>query len=498
VTSRETADGTPIDDADVRRLDTKILRSSGWVAIGLGGQQLLVFASMLVLVRLLEPQDFGLVALASPFLIALLYLQESGLGSALIYRRGDPTQAASTVLVYSPAIAIALYAAAFVAAPQVARLFEEPDLSAVLRVLALLLVVRSVAVVPSALLERDLRFATRAKVELGAAVAQFGVSIALALTGFGVWSLVIGQLVGAATSTTFYWFHTPVRPNPFQASVPTLRELIGYGRFVSAGNILNLANTTVDNLIIGRVLGVAELGYYSVAFRLANMPVTVISNIVGRVMFSVYSTLQGDIPSVRRAYVQNLQRVAILALPVSVALLIAARPIVLTLFGERWSPAIVPLQLLAVYGVIRSMFGPSGELFKGLGRPSLTVLFAALYAALVIPALLLLIRIMGLPGAPLALIVAQLGASLPAFLMSLRMVGLSLRELASALAAPAAPAACVAIALIMAVELTSAMAPAVSLIVVGAFGLAAYALGAVLFARGVIVPIWASLRARGA
>lgn len=498
MTSRETAKGEPGNDEELRRLDTKIVRSSGWVGIGLGGQQLLVFASMLVLVRLLEPQDFGLVALASPFLIALLYLQESGLGSALIYRRGDPAQAASTVLVYSPAVAIALYAAAFVAAPMIARLFEEPDFSAVLRVLALLLVIRSFAVVPGALLERDLRFATRAKVELGAAVAQSGVSIVLALTGFGVWSLVVGQLVGAAATSTFYWLNTPLRPNPRQASVLTLRELIGYGRFVSAGNILNLANTTVDSLIIGRVLGAAQLGYYSVAFRLANMPVTVISNIVGRVMFSVYSSLQGDIPTVRRAYVQNLQRIAILALPLSVALLIAARPIVLSLLGEEWSPVIVPLQLLAVYGAIRSFFGPSGELFKGLGRPSLTVLFASLYAVIVIPALLLLIWLMGLPGAPLALIVAQFGAGLPAFLLTLRMVDLSLRELAIALAAPAAPAACVAIALVIAVELTSASAPFISLIVVAVFGLAAYTLGALLFARGVIIPIWAGLRARGA
>jgi O-antigen/teichoic acid export membrane protein len=486
------------DRDDVRRLDTRIVRSSGWVAVGYGGQQLLLFAGMLVLVRLLDPQDFGLVALASPFLIALAYLQESGLGSALIHRRKGMDRAASTVLVYSPVLAIGLYAIAYIAAPPLARFFDEPDFSAVLRALALLLPIRSLAIVPGALLERDLLFGIRARVELSSAVAQFALSIALALAGFGVWSLVIGQLVGSATSASLYWAYAPVRPSPRQASVGTLRELIRYGRFVSAGNLLTLANNTADSLVIGRVLGASQLGFYTIAFRLGTMPVTVISYIVGRPMFAVYSMLQSDIPAVRRAYVQNLQRIAILALPASVALAVAARPIVLGLFGERWSPSIVPLQLVALYGLTRAFVGPCGELFKGLGRPELNVVLGVAYALVAIPGLLILVPAMGLNGAPLALWLGQLAAGVPGFVIAMRMVRLSGRALASALAAPAAPAACVAIALLVAVELTTAAAPALSLVIVVAVGVGAYALGAAVFARGVIVPIWTSLRARGA
>jgi O-antigen/teichoic acid export membrane protein len=227
------------------------------------------------------------------------------------------------------------------------------------------------------------------------------------------------------------------------------------------------------------------------------MPVSVIGHIVGRVMFPVYSALQHDVAGVRRVYVQNLQRIAILALPVSVALVVAARPVVLGLLGEPWSPAIVPLQLIALYGLSRAFIATSGELFKGLGRPSLNVVFGALYAALVIPALLLLVPSLGLPGAPLALVLGQLGAGIPAFVIATRILQLSARELASALAAPAAPSALVAVVLFVAVELTSSAAPLVSLAVVAGLGLAAYVAGAALFARGIIVPMWASLRARG-
>lgn len=489
--------GEPGHSEEHRRLDTRIMRGSGWVAIGYGGQNLLAFVSMLALVRLLDPEAFGLVALASPFLIALLYLQESGLGSALIHRRTDVPRAAATVLVFSPLVSVVLYGAAFAAAPMLAGFFDAPELTEVLRVLALLIVVRSFAVVPGALLERELRFASRAVAELSAAVAQFGFAIALALAGFGVWSLVLGQLAGAFASTAVLWAMTPIRPSPRQARLGLLRQLFRYGRFVSAGNLLVLLNSTADNLVIGRALGATQLGYYTVAYRLGTMPVSVISHIVGRVMFSVYSALQHDVVAVRRVYVQNLQRIAILALPVAVALAVAARPIVLGLLGERWSPAIVPLQLIALYGLSKAFISTSGEIFKGLGRPSLNVIFGAIHAALVIPALLLLVPALGLAGAPLALVVAQVCSGVPAFVIGARMVRLSARELVSALAAPAAPSALVAVVTFVAVELTSSAAPLVSLAVVAGLGLAAYVAGAAIFARGVIVPMWASLRARG-
>ena len=486
------------DEEAARRLDTRILRGSGWVAVGYGGRQVLTLVSMLVLVRLVEPKAFGLVALASPFLIALQYLQESGLGSALIHRRQDVSRAASTVLVYSPVAAAVLYGAAFASAPLLARLFHAPQLLEVLRVLALLVVIRSLSVVPSALLERELKFAARAVVELSAVVAQFALSIALAFAGFGVWSLVFGQLAGEAASTLVYWLRSPMRPSPRHASLRLLRELTRYGRFVSAANLLNLLNSTADSLVIGRVLGATQLGFYSVAYRLGTMPGTVIGYIVGRVMFSVYSTLQHDIAAVRRVYLQNLQRIAIFALPAGVLLVVAARPIVHGLLGEQWSPAIVPLRLVALFGLSRAFLGPSGELFRGLGRPHLNVILGFAYAVLVVPALLLLVPTVGLAGGPLAFLIGQLAAGVPAFVISARMLGLSARELATALAAPAAPSAFLAVVLLVAVQLTRSVTPLVSLLIVVVLGLAVYAAAAALFARSVIVPMWASLRARGA
>jgi PST family polysaccharide transporter len=172
--------------------------------------------------------------------------------------------------------------------------------------------------------------------ELTGALGQAGVSLGLAFTGFGVWSIVFGQIAGSALQSGLAWAVAPFHPDPRKASWSLLRELVRYGRYVSATNILNIANNTADNVTIGRVLGATSLGFYAVAFRLADFPNTVISHIVGRVMFPIYSLLQNELVRFRRAYIQNLQRIAVLALPVSVTLLVCAEPIVLGLFGQKW------------------------------------------------------------------------------------------------------------------------------------------------------------------
>jgi O-antigen/teichoic acid export membrane protein len=493
-TAEEPAPDGGTSDAGHGRLDRLILRGSLWTAVGYGVSQFLTFASVLVLVRLIEPRSFGLVALATPFLVALQLVQESGLGSALVHRRTEVERAAATVLVYSPLAATGLYLLTFAAAPFVASFVHEPALTEVLRVLGLVLVLRGLGIVPGALLERDMRFRARAKVDLVAVAAQVGCSIGLAVAGAEVWALVFGQLAGEAARSLSYWLLTTFRPNPRLAQWRLFREMASYGRFVAGTNVLNVVNTTADNVIVGRVLGPTMLGFYALAFRLSILPNSVIGYVVGKVMFSVYATLQSDLTAVRRVYLQNLQRIALFALPVSVGLTVAARPIVYALLGARWAPAIGPLRLLAVYGLVRSFVSPTGELFKGLGRPHLGLIFSTAYLVVLIPSLLLLVPPLGLHGAPLALLIAQAVASVPMFVTGLRLVRVGGRELFRALAPPAAAAGVLAVALVLVVVATRSAPPAVALVAAVVVGALALAGGLALFARATVTAMWTTAR----
>ena len=214
-----------------------------------------------------------------------------------------------------------------------------------------------------------MNFRTRAMGELSAGFVQLGVSVGLAVAGFGVWALVVGQLTASVAQSAILWALAPWRPNPRDASFHVLRELLRYGRFVSLGNILGLINRTLDNFVVGRVLGASALGVYSLAYRLGDFPTAVVGYAVGRVMFPAYSRLQDDLAAFRNAFVQNMERVALLALPTSVVMFVYAEPIVSVLLGHKWLGAVTPLRILAVYTVLRSFVSPTGAVFQGAGGP---------------------------------------------------------------------------------------------------------------------------------
>jgi O-antigen/teichoic acid export membrane protein len=478
-----------------RDLNRRIVRGSAWIGLGLGVGQLLAFGSMLILVRLLDPSAFGIVAVGIALLAVVAQVQESGLGAALVQgREQDRGAVAASVFVFSAVAGVALFVLVVAVAPLYARLVRLPDATPYVQALAGVLAIRGLAVVPAALLERELDFRSRTKAELSGYVAQAVVSVSCALAGLGAWSLVAGQLAATGAQTLLLWVYTPFRPAPRTASRALLRQMFRYGRFVSGANVLVVVNSGVDSVVVGRVLGAAPLGAYSLASRLAGTPIVVIGLIVGRMMFSVYARLQHDLAAVRAAYVQNLQRTMLLALPVAVALALAAEPIVLGLLGEKWREAIDPLRIFALFGLIRLLAGPSGELFKGIGRPHLAFVSGLVHLCVAVPALILLVPAYGTSGAAFALVLAVAAASAVVLPLTFSLLELRPSELASALARPAACAAVVAVALAVVVPLTSGLPPLAWFAAVAVVGTGAFVAAAAALARPLLIPIVAGFR----
>jgi O-antigen/teichoic acid export membrane protein len=447
-----------------------------------------------VLARLLEPKAFGLVALAWTVLAFADQIQDAGVTSALIYRRHEIERAAASALFWAPLAGLIVYTTAFVLAPLLAHLLRAPGLVSVLRVLGLVLLLRALMAIPSAILERELDFRARAKGDVGASLVQVAVSVTLAFAGFGVWSLVFGAVAAAAAQCAILWTIVPWRPSPRDASRRVLIDMMRYGRFVSAGSILNVLGNTIDNITIARLLGTTPLGYYAIAFRLATFPDSVIGYVVSRVMFPVYSMLQDDWQAVRRAYLQTLQRIAIAALPVSVGMAVAAKPIVLTLLGEKWLVAVTPLRILAFYGLLRTFIAPSGEVFKGIGKPHLAPPFAVIHLALAVPILYVLTRIFRLDGAALGMLILMAITGLPAMFLAMRLLGATVLDVARALATPILCSALLAAAMTLLLGPTESLSPVISLLILVGAGVLVFGAAVAVFARSVITPMWASIR----
>jgi PST family polysaccharide transporter len=468
------------------RADATVIRSSGWVAVGYGGSHVLTLVTLLLLARLLDPGDFGVVALAWAILSPAMLLQAAGVGQALVHRRALDDVAAASAFVFTLASSLVLYGAAFGIAPLAARLFAAPELTDVMRVMALLLPLRALGTIALTVLERRIDFRGRAICELTAAIVRIAVSVALALAGAGVWALAIGHVAAAGALSVAGILLVRWLPDPRLASTEVLRELLGYGKFVSGANVLTVVNGATDNLVVGRLLGAGAVGIYTVAYRLATLPSTIVSQILRTAMFTVLCRLREDVAASRRVYFGNVQRIALLAAPIGVALIVAAKPIVLTLLGEPWADAVTPLRILAAYGLVKAVSASSNEVLKAFGLPSLAFAVAVFETALLVPLVVVLTIWLELPGAALGMLISASVAAVPALWLTLRTLAARPAELGRALAPCAVPAA-----LLAAVLVAGETAPLALALAAGA---AAYAAGAAFFARDVLRPVWAELR----
>jgi len=341
-----------------------------WVTLAQLAGRGLSFVTILILAKLLAPSMFGLVGMAGLAIAALQLLQDAGFDAALIQRRDRIDEASYTAFFVTVASGLGIYLVAFLAAPLVGVFFREPAVVPILRTLALIIPISSFARVPYALLSRDLNFRRKITPELLANIIGSSLAIALALSGVGVWSLVWGQLTRSALATIFIWFVTAWRPR-LEFNPALAREIFGYGKHIMSSQGLIFLITNVDNAFVGRYAGQTALGYYQFAYNLSNMPATQITSVANHVMFPAFSKLAGEDASQVRAryYLTTLRYISWITIPIAVATILFAREFIVGLYGVTWAPVIVPLQWLAVYGLIRSLAANMGSIFRGLGKP---------------------------------------------------------------------------------------------------------------------------------
>ena len=347
-----------------------------WVGVSVIFTRFLSFVTKLVLARFLVPGDFGLRALANPAINFLMLFQELGLSSALIYRQTEIEESADTAFWTVVSSSLVLYVVGFLSAPLVAEFFHEPQLVSVMRVLALTMLLTSFAQVPATLLVKELSFKRKVIPEIVAGIVGNGLAIVLAKMGYGVWSLVYGQVAVSLIAAAGMWVVSRWRPS-IRFSRERFKELFDYGKHIVGSQLLVFAITNVDNIFVGRFLATATLGFYDLAYTIANLPATQITRLVNQVMFPTFSKVQDDLERFRSVYLRALKYVSLLSVPIAVTTIGFADNFVTQAYGVEWSQAILPMQLLGIYGLIRSVAGNMGNVFKAGGKPKWLTYIAA-------------------------------------------------------------------------------------------------------------------------
>ncbi len=339
----------------------------------------------IVVARILTPTEFGVFALAVLVVNLFDYIKDLGVASALVQNRRDWRVLAPTGLTLS--VLFGLLASGLLAAfaGVAANILGEPELTNLIRVLAIGLAISALSVVPSAWLRRSMNFSARLMPEFVGALTKTGLTIGLAAAGFGVWSLAYGQLAASIVMTILYWWVAHVR---FGLSLdgPVARELIRFGLPVTAVTLLAYAIYNVDYLAVGERLGATELGLYTLAYRIPDLVVLSLCVVVSEVLFSALSGLQHDRAALTAHYLQALTVVAALTIPIGLGLAVAAQPVVATMYGSQYAESAPILSVLAVFTVVYSASFHAGDVFKAIGRPGiLTAINAGKLAVLIGP-----------------------------------------------------------------------------------------------------------------
>ena len=323
-----------------------------WSVVGMGGRQVGRFLTATTLAVILGPNDYGIIAQAVTYVTLTEVFIDYGFGSALIQKRALADEDAGSVTWVNIVAGVAMAALTLVVAPAVALFFHTPALTGVLRALAVALLLKALAVVPTALLTRELRFRSLATAQV-AGIAVGGVAgISAALAGASYWSFVIQVVVHDGVYLAVALIATGRLH--LRWSTRSLRSMLGFSSSVLGHQLLSYTSRNLDYILIGRFLGTAPLAFYAIAFRVQQLPVRLLGQAINTVAFPSFAKLQDDRPWMRRQFLAISRLSALVMFPLMALVMVSAPDLVPLVLGEQWRPAILPMQALAVVAMRRS------------------------------------------------------------------------------------------------------------------------------------------------
>lgn len=385
----------------------RVIKGGAWVFFVRAIQQTLYFARLVVLARLISPKDFGLFGVALLVLSMLDTFSETGFGHALIQRKGETRPYLDTIWTVSMIRGALIAAALFFLAPWFSLFFKTPQMTPIIRTVGLATFFQGLTNVTVIYFEKELKFHKYFIYHVTGAIVDLTVAVSAALILRNAWALVMGCLAGNIARCAVSYIIDPYRPG-LRFDLAKARELSGFGKWIFGICILNFFLVQGDDLFVGRVLGVTALGFYQMAYFISNLPATEFSGMISQVTFPAYSIIQDNVSRLRAAYIPVLKLTAMLAFPLSGIIFLLAPDFVRIFLTETWLPIVVPLKILAVYGLFRSIGATMGPLFLAVGKPEISTKVKTVQLAILIICIYPLSRSLGISGTALAVLAYML------------------------------------------------------------------------------------------
>ena len=373
-----------------------------WSVLGRSITQALSWAITIIVMRLLEPADYGLVAVVSTLVAALTYFSELGLGASIVQARELPDaelcQVAGLVMVCN----LAIGAAMLICAPGIALLYGAPDLEGLVRLASLHFVFAAISTIPQALAYRSLQFKRLVIVDVVAALLSSLVTLALAYNGAGAYALMVGSVLITGIRAAFLFERSSIR-----VAWPSggITRLVRFGGMLTVNRVVRQVVDQSDIMIGASVLGSASIGVYSVSLHFATLPMQKIMGAVNQIAFSAVARLQGELERVRTRLLSATRLLALAAIPTLWGISATAPESVPAILGERWRDAVFPLQIIGAVTPLRMLQMFLTTAAVGMGAIRLDTI-NAIASALVFPAAFALGCYWGVDGLAISWVLA--------------------------------------------------------------------------------------------
>lgn len=369
-------------------LKNKTVNGLLWSAIDNFANLAIQFIVGVILARILTPHEFGLIGMLMIFIAISQSIVNSGFSQALIRKNDCTNTDYSTVFYFNLAIGVLFYFVLYFSSGLISDFFDEPQLSKILKVLSIIIVVESFTVIQRTILTKRVDFKLQAKISF---IATFGsgiLAIVMAYNNYGVWSLVALHVGRRFLNSLFLWLWNRWKPLLI-FSTQSFKELFGFGSKLLLSGLIDTIYRNIYYIVIGKFFSAEQLGYYTRADEFKRIPSENLNNIIGRVSFPVLAEIQNEKVRLKSNYQKLIRSTMLITFTLMIGMAAVARPMVLTLIGDKWEPSIIYLQMLSFVGMMYPLHALNLNMLQVSGRSDLFLKLEVIKKIIAIPTIII-------------------------------------------------------------------------------------------------------------
>lgn len=408
-----------------------------WMSTSTAISTLLQFGQVAILARLLEPSAFGIVSVSTLMIAFFSIFANLGFSNSIIYKQEEDQHVLSTIYLLNLGLGLVIGIIVFFSWPLVAAYYKEPRLEQVIKLSSLYFVIVYAGQIYFFLLQKELRFKAVATIDITGTLIGTGTTILLAYNGLAELSLIFGQLAQQTSKSVLQIVYGGNLFKPMlRFDINLVKDHLRFGLYNVGDGIVGFIQANSDNILVGGMLGVKQLGYYSLASQLAVFPITRLNPIILQVAYPILARFKGDTNELKKSYLTILDLLSYINLPLLAGLFITADSVVPLFYGPGWEPTILLIRIFVFVSIFTFLSHPLFTLAFSKGKPKLLFVLNLITLFIKIPLVYLFAQYWGITGIAVAFLVATMANVLINFRIVHSLIGSFLSEFALNIAKP--------------------------------------------------------------